>query len=212
MATGEVRDAIREVREIHRRVIESRGFRGYSGRARAISGTLALAAAAAMAWGAVPRTPAAHLIGWGAVCAAALLLNYGALALWLRSDPQVRRDVRHLLPTVYPLPAIAAGGVLSAVFIANGHYQYLFGTWMLFFGLANLSSRQFLPRIIWPLGLYYLACGAAALLLPARASLDPWLMGIVFFAGEWAGGLAFFFHRSPGASLGDFFYLRRRPE
>jgi len=35
-------------------------------------------------------------------------------------------------------------------------------------------------------------------------------MGLVFFVGEWIGGFAFFFNRTPSASFGDFFFLRRK--
>lgn len=209
MHARRIDDAIARVREVHGRVIEARRFRGYSGRARALGGVLALAGAAVMSRPFFPATARAHLIGWGAVCLAAVLLNYGALALWLMLDPQVKRDVRHLRPTVDPLPAMFVGGVLTAVLVARAQYDGLFGTWMLLFGLANLSSRRYLPRVIWPVGLYYLACGAILLLMPGWAFLNPWPMGVVFFVGETVGGIAFFFNRTPDASLWAFFGFRR---
>ena len=210
MGANHVEDAIAQVREIHQKIVESGRFKGYSGRARALGGTLALAAAALMSVELVPRTPLAHVVGWGVVCAAAMLLNYGALACWLFSDPEAKRDVRRLIPSIDVLPPIFVGGALTAALILNGHHDYLFGVWMLLYGLANLASRRSLPWEIWPVGLFYLACGAVCLLTPTVRFLAPWPMGIVFFIGEWIGGFVLFFNRNPGASVGEFFYCRRK--
>jgi hypothetical protein len=207
MPSTEVREAIERVREVHRRVLDAQLFRGYSGRARALGGTLALIAAFVLSRDGYPATAAAHLAGWGITCAAALLSNYGALGSWLLRDPEARRDVARLRPALAPLPAILAGGVFSAALVARGQHDLLFGTWMVLFGLANASSAAYLPRVAWPMGVYYLSGGTVLLAGVGGGFLNPWPMGIVFFAGEWAGGLAFFFVRRPAATFGRFFGL-----
>ncbi|MFH1023250.1 MAG: hypothetical protein V1809_07650 [Planctomycetota bacterium] len=195
MIANHIHHALAQVEELRRRILERQRFKGYSGRARAIGGSVALAGAAVMARGGFPRAAEAHVIGWGTVFAVAVLANYGALAWWFLFDPEVRRDLQRLRPAVDILPSLLVGGILSLVFILHGRHEYLFGTWMALFGLANLASRHVLPRLIWPVGLFYILCGAACLLIPGISFTNPWPMGIIFFIGEWAGGIVLHFHR-----------------
>jgi len=204
-------DAIARVREVHQTVVEAGRFKGYSGKARAAGGTLALVAAAVLEVGVVPRTHAAHVVAWGLVCAAAMAVNYGALAWWLFFGHRGRRDLRRLAPSVDVLPPLFVGAVLTAALLAAGYHDALFGAWMLLYGLANLASRRCLPKEIWPVGLFYLACGTICLFTPSIRFLTAWPMGIVFFIGEWTGGLVLFFNRNPHASFLDFFASRRIP-
>ncbi len=196
--------ALRHVREIRRRVLAAEMFPGYSGRVRALSGSIALLAAAILSRPFYPRTVEAHLLGWGAVLVAAVVANYSAVLSWFLSSPGARRDLRRLVPTVDALPPLAVGAILSAVLIREGLHDLLPGTWMCLYGLANLASRRVLPAAIWPVGLFYIACGAACLLVPGVLFTDPWPMGIVFFLGEWVGGLVFYHGRAPEASLATF--------
>ena len=204
MLASHVHQALEQVRELQRRVLESQRFKGYSGKARAFSGTVALAAAGVMSLATFPETPTAHVIGWGVVFVIAVVANYGAMFLWFRSDPDAKRDLRRLFPTLDTLPPLFVGGVLTVAMVVNGHHRYLFGIWMCLFGLTNLSSRWVLPKTIWPLGLYYVACGTACLLVPGVSFMNPWPMGVVFFVGEWTGGFIFHSNRMPGATLWDF--------
>jgi hypothetical protein len=84
------------------------------------------------------------------------------------------------------------GAVVTAVFLREGLHDLLFGGWMLAFGLMNIASRHALPRSVWNLGWYYIACGTFYLLLwEQRSFMDPWPMGVVFFIGEIVGGVIF---------------------
>lgn len=152
-----------------------------------------------------PQTPSAHILGWGFVFIVALLINYGALIWWFLSDTQTKRDWRCLKPVIDVFPSLFVAGVLTIVFISKGEYHYLFGIWMCLFALANLASRHVLPSTIWGIGAFYLLSGTFCLLSANEYSfLNPWPMGIVFFVGEWAGGIILFFYRQPGASLAHF--------
>ncbi len=189
MITGHLKEALSQVRELQQAVLERQRFRGFSGMTRLISGTFALVAAAIMAWGRYPATTRAHVLGWGAVFVAALITNGCAVLYWFFNDPQVNRDLRRLRPMFDSIPALLVGGVLTFTMILNGLHDYLFGVWMCMFGLSNLATRFVLPRPITLVGAFYVLCGLAWLLAPNSSFLNPWPMGIVFFAGEWAGGL-----------------------
>jgi hypothetical protein len=189
-----IHDALGQVRRLQALILERRFFEGYSGRARILSGGVALAAAAGLGCGLLPRTPAAHLAGWSVALAVALILNYGALAWWFLFDPGVRRNARLLKPAVDAVPALAVGAVLSVALVVVRQYDLLFGVWLSLYGLAQVAYRQSLPQGIYWVGLAYLACGAAALLARPTAFLNPWPMGVLFFLGELAGGLILLDH------------------
>jgi len=189
MLTEHIKEALSQVKELQRMVMERQHFRGYSGWARIVSGTLALIASAIMASRFYPQNTRAHILGWGALFVVALVLNGAALVYWFFHDPKVGRDIARLKPLFDSLPALAVGGALTAAMLMNDTHQYLFGIWMCMFGLSNLGSRYVLPRMIMLVGIFYIVSGIAWLLAPSVDFLNPLPMGIVFFAGEWAGGL-----------------------
>jgi hypothetical protein len=204
MIPNQIYQALEQVRELQQKILESQRFKGYSGRARAICGAAALFAAAVMSQPAFPQETAAHALGWGIVALFGVLLNFGALIHWFLFDPGVKRDIRRLKPTLDALPAIVVGGVMTYVFMMNNLHEYLFGIWMTLFGLANLASRHVLPRRIWMVGVYYLACGSLCLwYAPALQFTNPWPMGLVFFVGEWAGGIILHFGDHHPLTLSD---------
>ena len=57
MIVNHIHQALAQVQELQQKVLEKQRFKGYSGRARAISGTLALLAAPIMASAYFPKTP-----------------------------------------------------------------------------------------------------------------------------------------------------------
>ncbi len=200
MMAMHIHQALAQVRELKMRVINAQHFTGYSGRCRAMTGTLALLAALVLSTEWYPRTPTAHLLGWGTVLVVSVILSYWAVLHWFLFDPDTQRDIRRLMPTVYALPPLIVGGILSAALIRQGAYDALFGTWMCLFGVANLSSRQVLPKALWPLGLFYIVSGTVCLFWPSLSFTNPWPMGLVFGIGEWVGGFIFHYHRLPDSS------------
>lgn len=198
MVANHIHHALAQVRDLQQKILDSQRFKGYSGRARAIGGTLALVSAFVMSSAYYPQTTPAHALGWGTVALFGVLLNFGALIHWFLFDPGVQRDIRRLKPTLDALPAILVGGVLTMVMLSEGLHQYLFGIWMALFGLANLASRHVLPKRIWMIGSYYILCGAICLLYPGDDLFrNPWPMGLVFFIGEWMGGVILHFGDGP---------------
>ena len=189
MIANHVHDAIAQVTQLRELIIEKRQFHGYSGRARLFAALAALLGAALLASNLVPPDPLAHLVGWGLVLAAGLAINYSALAYWYFSNPEVRRRPAVAKPALDALPPLAVGAVLSLAAIMAGDFDLLFGIWMCLFGLANVAYRRSLPPGIHALGLAYVACGSACLLLRCPFG-NPWPMGRVFFAGESIGGFS----------------------
>lgn len=211
MLISHIHQALAQVHELQQKILERQRFKGYSGRARAISGTLALIAAVVMASPYFPKTLFAHAVGWGTVFVLAILLNFGSLIYWFLFDPQVKRDFRRLRPTLDVLPPLVVAGVLTWTMMQHGQHQYLVGIWMCLFGLANFASRHVLPKKICQVGLFYILSGTVCLLVPGISFLNPWPMGIVFFIGEWAGGIILHFDETAKVSLRnvlDLLYLK----
>lgn len=189
MIANHIHDALAQVRKLQEIVLEKKLFKGYSGKARVISGAVALAGAAVLSSAAVSPAPLAHLAGWGVVLAVGLVVNYAAMAYWFFFNSGAGRNPIMLKPAIDAVPALAVGAVFSMALILAGQYNLLFGTWMCLYGLAQVAYRQSLPRGIYFVGLCYIACGAYCLLAPGISFTNPWPMGIVFCLGEAAGGV-----------------------
>ena len=200
-----VHDAIRQVRDLRRRVLETERFTGYSGQTRVVGGVVALLAALVMSRPWYPRTVEAHLAGWAVVAGTAVVGNYSALLIWFFFNPRMRPDIRRLVPTVDAFPPLFVGAALTISLILAGQFDLLFGVWMCLYGLANLSSRRVLPRAMWPLGAYYILSGCVFLFWPGGSFTSPWGMGLVFFFGELVGGFIFHCNRRPDAPFSSFF-------
>jgi len=188
MIASHIHDALAQVRKLQEIIIERGLFRGYSGTARWFGGLATLVGTLIMASSLVPKTELAHLVGWGIVLAVAMVANYAGLTLWFLSDPEAKRDPQALTPAIDALAPLAAGGVLSAALVVRGDCDLLFGVWMCLYGVAHAAYRRSLPRANFILGIYYGLCGTVCLIHPAIRFVDPWPMGIVFFAGETVGG------------------------
>ena len=194
MRIGHLQDALALVHQLKATLLDSRAFHGYSGPMWAVSGTIALVAAAVMWSDFFPDTKPAYAMGWGTVFLVAFVLNGAAVGYWSLHDKGVKRDPNRLRPIVDVIPPMAVGALLTGVAIYRGDPGYLYGIWMCMFGLTNLASRYVLP---WPIGLvgvFYVICGTLVLLL-GMPFLNPWPMGVVFFLGEWASGAILYMDR-----------------
>jgi hypothetical protein len=188
MIAHHIHDALAQVGKLRELIVGKRQFMGYSGKARILGGCAALVAAAVMSSDFVPPQPLVHLTGWSLVLAAGLLANYGAFAYWFLFNPQVRRNRVMAKPALDALPPLTVGAALSAALVMADRLPLLFGVWMCLFGLAQTAYRQSMPVGVYRLGLAYLACGFVCLLRPP-SFVNPWPMGLTFFAGEVAGGI-----------------------
>jgi hypothetical protein len=188
MIANHIHDALGQVDQLRSLILERRRFAGYSGTARMLGGLVALMGAVVLA-----RVPGLQklelqLIGWGVVLVAGLALNFGFLGWWFLRNHFGSRRWQVLMPALELFPALALGGVFTLAVVIRGDYDLLFGTWMCFFGLAQMGYRYSLPRGILFVGIYYQIAGACCLVLPQISFLNPLPMGVIFFAGEMVGG------------------------
>ena len=191
MIATHVHDALSQVRRLQALILARKNFQGYSGVARMASGTVTLGAAMILDTNVVPRSVIGHLVGWSMVLGLAMVINYGALAYWYFTDPDAKTSPMSLFPAIDAVPALAAGGVLSAALVMWGHFNMLHGVWMLLFGVAHTGYRLSLPRAHYFVGIFYMICGTAYLGYGVETFTNPWPMGLVFFAGESMGGWIF---------------------
>lgn len=193
MIANHIHDALGQVRRLQALILEKRRFTGYSGTARVLGGSVALLGCAIMSFFRASLT--AQLIGWGSILVLALLLNYGALLLWFIQLPSRKRTSVSISPAIDAIPPLAMGAVISAALLLKDQPDLLFGSWMCLYGLAHTVYRTSLPKSIWFLGLYYLACGSFFLLWPGTSFMNPLPAGIIFAIGEWIGGIIFHRHK-----------------
>lgn len=188
MIANHIHDALSQVKKLQSLVLERKNFRGYSGKTRMGGGLVALLSAVVLANAGIPETNISHLIGWGVVLIVSLTINYGALFIWFLFSAEARRSLERLMPAIDAIPALAVGAFASLAFILHDQYNLLPGMWMSLYGLVHIPYRHNLPGANYLVGLFYIICGAVFLIFPMPFT-DPWPMGLVFFAGETAGGM-----------------------
>jgi hypothetical protein len=64
------------------------------------------------------------------------------------------------------VPPMVVGALLTVVLVARGEYALLTAVWMLLYGAAVVSAGTFSVRIVPVMGACFMACGAAAVVLP----------------------------------------------
>jgi hypothetical protein len=187
--------ALMDISVIRGQLARDTEFRGYGPVALAATGVLALIVAGAQAYW-LPQAAAqaqltqGHLLyvwQWVATAAVSLLVIatetiqrsrrvHGDLAV-----PMLRSAVEQFLP------AIIAGGLLTValLWVAPQNLWMLPGLWQIIFSLGVFASCRFLPRPMFLVGIWYLACGLACLtLVPGAQRLSPWVMGVPFGVGQ----------------------------
>ncbi len=191
----ELHRALSEIRSIRGQLARGMEFRGYGPGALAVTGLLAwLAAIAQWSWlGAHVTDIHAYLRVWvpTAVISFALIV--------VEAQPRARRVHGGLAPQMMRaaleqfLPPLSAAFLVTIVILlrAPGISWMLPGLWQVIFSLGVFASCRLLPRPIFAVGVWYLACGLGCLALGTRGeALSPWAMGIPFGLGQWMVSLA----------------------
>jgi len=188
----EVERALADLAEVRGRLATSQRFYGYSGGAAIVSGLVAVGAGAVQfALAPHPRTTLemrTYLTIWFACLAFALAVNYGAIMAWWAHNRNAQTRVQLKSVGASILPAIAAGGVLTAAFLTRGLDALLPGMWCTVYALGLFASRATVP-----IGVVHtaVAFGAVASLLLLWPGLDPlawWVMPSSFGLGQVAIG------------------------
>ncbi len=128
---------------------------------------MGLSALAAAGLAARQKTPDAWLQVWLSELVLAAIV--GVVAMYVKS----RRQRSNLLSAPARkfaacfVPAVAAGGLLTAPLHQAGLDGLVAAVWLLLYGVAITAAGTFSVRIVPAMGLAFLACGAVALALPA---------------------------------------------
>ena len=199
MIANHIHDALDQVDRLRRFVLEKKNFQGYSGKARIAGGVVAILGSFAIYAYHLPDDPYRHFYAWCGVLAIALVLNYGALLLWFLRDSAAKREIMNLLPAFDAVPALAVGACVTVALPLRGDFSLLVPLWMFLYGLVHIPYRLNLPKHIYLVGLFYIACGAGLLFFP-QPFTNPWPMGVVFCIGEVAGGVVLMKNRRNGKS------------
>jgi hypothetical protein len=181
--------ALADLEEVRDRLAACQQFKGYSGPAAAASGALAIAAGLIqLALTPRPTTDGdarTYLVVWFGCLVAALLVNYGALAVWYVQNAGRQERFRTRSAGITLLPAIALGAVLSLALILHGLIWMLPGVWYASYAVGLFASRALVPRGAIPLASAFGIAGALLLVSPdPTLPLLWWVMPLGFGLGQ----------------------------
>ena len=158
---GRAEDNLRFIRDAMSKAAQFTAIPGWGGVAMGVS---AIAAAAA-------ASRAADRSRW-----LELWLGEAAVAVLIAAVTMSRKAQRlNLLLDAAParrfafayLPPLAAGAVLTAVFVQHGLTARLPGVWLLLYGVSIAVAGTFSIRVVQAMGLGFMGVGAAAFAAPA---------------------------------------------
>src|SRR6266478_923670 len=186
----DVQQALSGIRSIRTQMAHGTEFRGYGPTSIAASGILALLVAAVQTqW--VARPGKVDLAAWigvwaGTAVVSVLLTGLETFARARRVHVGLAREMVQSAVTQF-LPAGMVGFLLTVVMLraAPEECWMLPGLWQLIFSLGVFASCRFLPRQMFAVGVWYLVCGLACLMIASGPRiLSPWEMGIPFGVGQ----------------------------
>ena len=158
---GHAADNLRFIRDTMSRAGQFTAVPGWGGVAMGVTAI----ATAALASRAADRTE--WLLWW---------FGEAALAIGIAIATMSRKATRLELPLVTGpakrfafayVPPLAAGAVLTAVFVGNGLSSRLPGCWLLLYGVAIATAGTLSVRVVQLTGLAFMAVGAASFAAPA---------------------------------------------
>ena len=191
-------EALLEISHIRAQVARTETFRGYRSLTVALSGGIALVAAAVQGFFVAQPLEMVdrYLAVWTSAAACSMAAAAVGMMVHLRrsSSPLTREHTRSAVEQF--LPCIAAGAVITLV-IARQSLEaawMLPGLWSLLFSLGIFSSISLLPRRVALVAIYYFLCGTLLLVFPRGAeALEPWTMGLVFGVGQLSAAAVLYF-------------------
>ena len=188
----EVRKAIADIAEVRDRLATVQRFEGYSAWAAIASGAVAIGFGVVQGLIAPqPHSPDEqhrYLTLWLSCLAAALAINYGAILFWRAQhrDEQSRFQIRTVGMSI--LPAIAAGGVISAALVRHGMFALLPGMWCATYALGLFASRALVPPAVVTVAVAFGFVATLLLFAPGSLALAWWIMPVAFGGGQIAIG------------------------
>jgi hypothetical protein len=184
----DVTRAIADLDEVRSRLAAVQRFRGLSGPAALTSGIAAIGAGLVqLAALPAPRgvaDGARYVSIWIACLCFSLVVNYGAVAIWLARNWSSRTRTELRTAAIAIVPSIVAGGAFTAAFLARGEIGLLPGTWALCYGLGLMAARSMLPRGTVAIAIGFAAIGSTLLFAPGTNALTWWVMPLTFGLGQ----------------------------
>jgi hypothetical protein len=185
----DLRDALAQIAEIRRQMAKSDVFRGYRSAPVALSGMLALLAAAMQPL--VVGDPAGNVVAYLALWIGMAALSVVAVAAEMGVRMHLTHDWTYLEPTRLAVeqfvPSVVAGLLLTVVIVRHvpEAVPLLPGLWQVMFSLGMFASARLLPRPIFAVAGWYLMTGILVLIASrGGVSLSPWCMGGPFAIGQ----------------------------
>jgi hypothetical protein len=198
----ELERALSDLAEVRDRLVRVQRFEGYSAAAAVASGIAALLAGYAQ-WlmAPLPQLPQAlhtYVLIWMTCLAVALLLNYGAVVIWVwrHRGPAAASGFRTAARSI--APSVLLGGLLTIALIDRSAYSLLPGTWFALYSLGLFASRYVIPRSTFAVTVGFGALAALFLVSPLQAvALAWWVMPLGFGIGQIAVGALIWKERTP---------------
>lgn len=181
--------ALAEISAIRSQMARGAEFHGFGPATLAMTGILALLAAAAQSlWlGDPARDIASYLVLWMGTAAVSLaLIGVEAVTRSRRVHSGLAQEMLAAAVEQF-LPSAAAGVLLTAVLLcfAPASLSLLPGLWQIVFSLGVFASCRFLPRQIFAVGVWYLVTGLFCLALAGGdQAFSPWAMGVPYGVGQ----------------------------
>ncbi len=157
--------AIDELRFIRQTMERAGAFTAVPGWGGVLVGVTALAAAGVAG---APRNEPSWLAVWlgDAALAAAIAIVTMARKARASGSPLVAPPARRF--ALAYLPPIAAGAVLTVVFVQHGLDARLPGCWLMLYGAALTTGGALSVRVVPIMGVLFMALGVAAFASPAQ--------------------------------------------
>jgi hypothetical protein len=183
----DLQEALSVIHSIRNQVARGTEFRGYGPASIAASGVLAMLVAAMQAhWMTKPDLTIWLAVWAGTAAVSVLLAGIETFARARRVHVGFAGEMIEAAVAQF-LPAVMVGLLLTVVLVrvAARECWMLPGLWELIFSLGVFASCRFLPRLMFGVGVWYLAAGLFCLAAgSATQSLSPWTMGIPFGVGQ----------------------------
>jgi hypothetical protein len=181
--------ALTDISVIREQLAQSTEFQGYAPPTLAATGVFALLVAAAQGLWLPEATTNMRLFISIWVTTAVLCVAVIAIETIRRSRRAHGGFATVMLQSALEqfVPAIVAGGLLTVALlqVAPQNLWMIPGLWHIVFSLGVFASRRFLPRPVFWVGVWYLACGLACLAFAAPTHVtSPWAMGVPYGIGQ----------------------------
>jgi hypothetical protein len=198
----EYKRALSDLAEVRERLAQVQRFEGYSGPAATLSGVAALAAGIIQQRIVpLPSQPAqfhTYVAIWMSCLAAGILLNYGAVAVWVLNHRQPGEQSRFRSAALSIAPSVVLGGALSLALVDHAAYALLPGTWFAFYAIGLFASRSAIPDAALVVTCAFAVLGALFLVTPlVTVALTWWVMPLGFGFGQIAIGYLVWRDRLP---------------